>query len=776
MPMLITTTLTLAETLRRTREKPRSGRSAQSDRRVRGAIDQHLHHTAGAGAVPRDAVTGELHERVAYAAHHSAEQTLARMGSRPSGLTANEAIAARDLYGANVIPCPAGPGTLQRLLRAFANPFTGLLALTALVLLFTNPLDSALIAIMVIVSGILRAVQETRGDRAIKRLRQMVPATCLVTRGGQTRRIPVDELVPADILHVARGEIVPADARVISTKNLLIDQSLLTGESAPVEKVAASPDLEAPALVTDYDAYDGVVFAGTAVHAGSGTAVVLTTGPDTYLGQMTRVLDARAERTANDAGMSSTARILLLFIAVMVPIVFAVNLFARHDAMESLLFAAAVMVGITPQLLPAITTSCLARGAMALSKRQVIVKNLAAVQNLSAMDILCCDKTGTLTTNDGTGDVPRDGVLAATAALGTHGVDIKVLTGDNRRAAARACHEVGISARGPMLGPEVDLLTDEQLAARAERTRVFAEISPLQKARIVRVLREHGGHTVGFVGDGANDAPAMRTSDCGIALEGAVDVAREAADLVLLRSDLAAIDRAALEGRRAYGNLIKYIKVTASSNLGNVLSVLAAGAVLPFLPMTALQLIVLSLAYTAVCAALPWDRVDRSFLERPRAWQPRAIVRFMMRMAPASTLFDLLTFAFLFLVLCPAMAGGGWSELVAAGDGAGIARFVAVFQTGWFVVSMWTQSLVLHALRTQRRAVTGSRPGIPLAILTVAGLAICTALPFTPYGADLGLCPLPPAFFGWLVLLTCGYLSLAGFLKARYIQRYRELL
>ena len=784
MSMLTIRTLTLAEIMRRSREQQnptcRGGASARSGREI--------HATTGPGAVPRDAVEGQLHERVAYAARHTAGETLARMGTRTSGLDVSEITAARDLYGENVVTRRTHPHVGQQLLDAFANQFSAILAVTALILLVVNPLDAAIIGIMLLIAVALRLATEARSNDAASKLQQMIPATCQVARAGRSVLIPVEELVPADIIHLSAGEIVPADVRVIATKNLLVNESLITGESSPVEKVADAPALEASPVRMAHDALENIAFAGTAVHSGSATAVVLTTGNDTYLGQMARVMDTRATRTGHDAGVTGTAKILVRFMLIMVPLVLAVNLLAGRPWMDALLFSVAIVVGITPQLLPAIVSACLARGVISLSKRQVVVKNLAAIQNLSAMDVLCCDKTGTLTEPGnaedpvagghtvGVTEQPRHGVLAATAALGSHGVDIKVLTGDNRRSAVQACHEIGISSRHLMLGPEVDLLTDGQLAARAETTRIFAEVSPLQKARIVRVLREYDGHTVGFVGDGANDAPAMRVSDCGIALGSAVDVSREAADVVLLRDDLAGVDRAVLEGRRSYGNLVKYLKVTASSNFGNVLSVLVASALLPFLPMTALQLIVLSLAYTAICAALPWDGMDRSYLERPRAWQPKAVVRFMTRLGPVSTVFDLATFAFLFLALCPAVVGGDWGALVAIGSAEKLALFAATFQTGWFAASFWTQALVLCSLRTERSGIFGSRPGTALLVLMLVNCGIVSRLPYTGWGAAIGLAPLPVAFFGWLLLVTFGYLALADHAKRRYIARFGELL
>ena len=371
-------------------------------------------------------------------------------------------------------------------------------------------------------------------------------------------------------------------------------------------------------------------------------------------------------------------------------------------------------------------------------------------------------------------DPPKASAKAAVKELGDLGVAVKVLTGDNAAVAATVCEQVGIDARNMLTGADVDLLSDDELAERAERAGLFAKLSPLQKARIVEVLRTHGKHTVGFMGDGINDAAAMRASDCGISVDTAVDVAKESADIILLKKDLTVLAHGIVEGRRTYGNTIKYIKTTASSNFGNVLSVLVAAAFLPFLPMSALQLLLLGMAYTVSCAALPWDRVDESFLARPRTWDARGIVSFMLKIGPVSSIFDILTFAAMFWVVCPLVVGAPWDALT---DPAQRALFALVFQTGWFVESMWTQTLVIHLLRTERLPFVQSKPAASLTVLTVLGVGLVTAMPYVPgVNAALDLVPLPGAYFGVLAVMMIGYLLLTSIAKALYVRAHGELL
>lgn len=373
-------------------------------------------------------------------------------------------------------------------------------------------------------------------------------------------------------------------------------------------------------------------------------------------------------------------------------------------------------------------------------------------------------------------DPPKASAAGAVATLEAKGVAVKVLTGDNDRVAATVCEQIGIDASNVLLGSEIDALDDAELAERAEKTHLFAKLSPLQKARLVRVMRELLGHTVGFMGDGINDAAAMRASDCGISVDSAVDIAKESADIILLQKDLGVLERGIIEGRRTYGNLLKYLKTTVSSNFGNVLSVTVASLFLPFLPMSALQLVLLSLVYEIVCIALPWDTVDDAWTARPRAWDAASIKGFMLELGPVSSLFDIVTFAALFFVVCPATVGASWSELAAAGNVTGMATFAAIFQSGWFVESMWSQTLVINMLRSPRLPNPCDHAAPALCVLTVLGLALVTWLPASPIADALGLMPLPPSFFVLLIGIVAAYIALTQLAKRRYIARHGELL
>lgn len=373
-------------------------------------------------------------------------------------------------------------------------------------------------------------------------------------------------------------------------------------------------------------------------------------------------------------------------------------------------------------------------------------------------------------------DPPKASAAGAVATLEAKGVAVKVLTGDNDRVAATVCEQIGIDASNVLLGSEIDALDDAELAERAENTHLFAKLSPLQKARLVRVMRELLGHTVGFMGDGINDAAAMRASDCGISVDSAVDIAKESADIILLQKDLGVLERGIIEGRRTYGNLLKYLKTTVSSNFGNVLSVTVASLFLPFLPMSALQLVLLSLVYEIVCIALPWDTVDDAWTARPRAWDAASIKGFMLELGPVSSLFDIVTFAALFFVVCPAAVGASWAELAAVGDVAGMAAFTALFQSGWFVESMWSQTLVVHMLRSPRLPRPRDHAAPALCLLTVLGLVLVTWLPASPIADALGLMPLPASFFALLIGIVSAYIALTQLAKRRYIARHGELL
>ena len=947
--------------------------------RIIGSVSAHVRHSVSSAAAARR--TEGLDPEIARIGALEAAEVMDLLGCGPRGLTEQQAHRIRSVHGANIIAPEHHDPLAARLSRAFLTPFTLILLALAAISLYTNvylaapgdedPSTAIIIGVMVLISGGISFWQDTRGAAAANALKGLVSITCRCVREDTgAAEIPLADVVPGDLIELAAGDIIPADLRIVTAKDLFFTQAALTGESDPVEKTpAAIAEPAGRALVIDD--CTNFAFAGTTVQSGSGTGVVVTTGARTYLGGIASALDARPTTTSFDAGVASVSRVLVGFMLVMCPIVFVLCGLTKGDWLDALLFSISVAVGITPQMLPVIVTTCLARGAEAMRAKDVVVKEISSIQNLGAMDVLCCDKTGTLTrdkivlerhldvlgapsdrvlrhaylnslfqtglrnlmdeaiieraealaaggrsmdaragrTSPGTpgqagagaspaapqrtspeadaiaaareqwrlvdeipfdfdrrrmsvvvadeagkrqlitkgaveemldvcsevevgadvlpltpeqagrildrvrslnergmrvvgvaqrNDVPardltaddeRDMTLigylafldppkasakAAVDELSGLGVTVKVLTGDNAAVAATVCEQVGINARNMLTGAEIDMLSDEELAERAERTGLFAKLSPLQKARIVNVLRERGGKTVGFMGDGINDAAAMRASDCGISVDTAVDVAKESADIILLKKDLTVLAHGIVEGRRTYGNTIKYIKTTASSNFGNVLSVLAAAAFLPFLPMSALQLLLLGMAYTVSCAALPWDHVDESFLARPRTWDARGIVSFMLGLGPVSSIFDILTFAAMFWVVCPLVVGAPWAALT---DPAQRALFALVFQTGWFVESMWTQTLVIHLLRTERLPFVQSRPAASLTLLTMLGVGLVTAMPYVPgVNSALDLVPLPGVFFGVLATMMAGYLLLTSIAKVLYVRAHGELL
>lgn len=902
----------------------------------------------------RPAAHAGLSKNTIFAATHSAEDALVLLDAIADGLTAEHAAERLSAVGPNTIEAPTKT-LARRIADAFVDPFAGILAALALVSLYIDvlavpelqrdPSTVIVIGIMLLVSGGMKFIQEARSGNAAEALKDLVSNTCCALRDGERLEIPFDELVPGDVIRLSAGDMVPADARIITARDLFVIESALTGESEAVEKTAAITVAEgAGSSALPLSACKNIVFTGTSVQNGTAIALVVATGSDTYLGGIAKMLNGRGEKSAFDRGVSSVSMLLVRLMLVMAPAVFAINAATKGSVIDALLFATSVAVGITPQMLPVIVTTSLSQGAKDLARRQVIVKELPAIQNLGAMDVLCCDKTGTLTEDrivlerylntDGNEDArvlrhaflnsffqtglknlidlavidradvtpstvapdstlgqslrdrytkvdevpfdftrrrlsvvvadaqgktqmvtkgaaeemleicsfvevdcvaqplsenklaqirkqvaglnaeglrviavaqktnprcvgefgiadecdmvlmgflafldpPKASAAGAVATLEAKGVAVKVLTGDNDRVAATVCEQIGIDASNVLLGSEIDALDDAELAERAENTHLFAKLSPLQKARLVRVMRELLGHTVGFMGDGINDAAAMRASDCGISVDSAVDIAKESADIILLQKDLGVLERGIIEGRRTYGNLLKYLKTTVSSNFGNVLSVTVASLFLPFLPMSALQLVLLSLVYEIVCIALPWDTVDDAWTARPRAWDAASIKGFMLELGPVSSLFDIVTFAALFFVVCPAAVGASWAELAAIGDVAGMAAFTALFQSGWFVESMWSQTLVVHMLRSPRLPRPRDHAAPALCVLTVLGLVLVTWLPTSPITDALGLMPLPPSFFALLIGIVAAYIALTQLAKRRYIARHGELL
>ena len=868
------------------------------------------------------------------AAREEPVQALARLQSRTDGLDAAEAARRLARDGPNEIAHEAPlPGWL-RLWRCYVNPFN--LLLTALALLSFLSADSkatVVIGAMVALSTVIRFVQEGRSHRAAEGLRALVTNTATVIRRASAvqavappQEVAVRDLVAGDVVALSAGDMIPADCRVLSARDLFVAQAAMTGESLPVEKFVRGLSAPGSAALDQ----PNLLFMGTNVVSGTATALVVATGPRSYFG--TLAAHATATETAPNAfqaGVNSVSWLLIRFAAVMVPIVFFVNGFTKGDWLQAFLFALSVAVGLTPEMLPMIVTSTLAKGAVLLSRKKVVVKRLDAIQNFGAMDILCTDKTGTLTQDkvalarhadaygqdtdevlnfaylnshyqtglknlldravldhvelaavlklkdayrkvdeipfdferrrmsvvvaalvagqdhhhelickgaveevlaactqvrtqeatdasldgersmptlpldpalrvrtqavtaglnavglrvvavavktlppgqttysvaDETGltligyvaflDPPKESAAPALKQLAAHGISVKVLTGDNEPVTVHVCAQVGLPTDRVLLGAQVEALSDDALKAAAEAHIIFAKLTPLHKERIVRALRA-SGHVVGFMGDGINDAPALRAADIGISVDSAVDIAKEAADIILLEKSLLVLDEGVVEGRTTFCNMLKYIRMTASSNFGNVLSVLVASAFLPFLPMLPLQLLVQNLLYDIGQTGIPFDNVDPELVTRPLKWHPADIGRFMLFFGPISSLFDIITFAVMWWVF----------------EANSVAR-QTLFQSGWFVVGLLTQTLVVHMVRTPKLPFVQSHAAAPLMAMTLAIVALGLWLPNGSLAGYFRLQALPAAYYGWLAAILLGYGLLTTLMKRVYIRRF----
>ena len=828
-------------------------------------------------------------DRLTWAAQTDEANLRTALNVPENGLTEEMAEEARDRYGRNVLPTSQRTPLYKRLAAAFINPFTVVLVLLAIFSALTNvamvdPGDESwatviIITIMVLISGILRFVQETRSGNVAAKLSEMIHTTVCVTREGEKKEIPLEEIVVGDIVSLSAGDMLPADVRILRAKDLFLSQSSLTGESEPVEKSGAVCQ-----TVGSLTECGNLAFMGSTVVSGSATAVVLAVGHDTMLGAMAKALNVKPPKTTFEKGVNSVSWVLIRFMLLMVPIVLLINGLSDGDWIQAGLFAISIAVGLTPEMLPMIVTTSLAKGAMTMSREKVIIKDLNAIQNLGAMDILCTDKTGTLTQDkvvleyhlnvDGEPDdrvlrhaflnsyfqtglknlidiavidkqrqlgadeliarfekvdeipfdferrrmsvVVRDrkgktqlvtkGAVEEMLACCTHAESkgkIVPLTDKVRAYVLRKADELnGGGMRVIAVAQKTNPAPEGQFSTADEKDMVLigflAFLDPpkettrdaihalreygvgvkiltgdTQKARVVTVLRQKG-HSVGYMGDGINDAAAMKAADVGISVDTAVDIAKESASVVLLEKDLMVLEKGVIEGRKIYANMMKYIKMTAASNFGNMFSVLAASAFLPFLPMASLHLILLNLIYDISCTAIPWDNVDAEYLKVPRTWDASGISRFMLWMGPVSSLFDIATYLLLYFVIAPMACGGlTFAQLT---DPAMQDKFAALFQTGWFIESMWTQTLVMHMIRTKKLPFIQSRASLPVMLLTMLGIAVVTLLPFTPLAAPLGLCALPPVYFGYLALIVLGYMVLATLMKKLYIRKYHELL
>lgn len=881
---------------------------------------------------------GEIRERLMHSALSLEEELFASLHTSGEGMNEESVDLSRDEFGSNIITRRKGNSLFKRVCAAFINPFTAVLFALAVVSAFTDiilaePGDKnyatvIIIITMVMISGILRFVQETRSGNAAAKLSGMIHTTTCVKRAGyEKEEIPLEDVVTGDIIFLSAGDMIPADVRILSAKDMFVSQSALTGESEPVEKYAFCGNEKA--ALTEIT---NLAFMGSNVVSGSAKAAAVAVGNDTMLGAMAKELDEKPPKTHFEKGVNSVSWVLIRFMLIMVPIVLFINGFTKGDWMQATLFAISIAVGLTPEMLPMIVTTSLARGAVAMSRKKVIIKNLNAIQNLGSIDILCTDKTGTLTqdkvvleyhldiqgnedervlrhaflnsyfqtglknlidiaviakqkemgeealmssytkmdeipfdfnrrrmsvvVSDKAGktqmitkgaveemlkcctyteykgrvqplteeirafvlarsdalnakgmrviavaqktgpapvgqfsvadetdmvligflaflDPPKETTAAAVDALKGYGVGVKILTGDNEKVTCCICDQVGLNTGSILLGTDLDFMSDGELALKAETTEVFAKLSPSQKARVVRVLRKNG-HSVGYMGDGINDAAAMKASDVGISVDTAVDIAKESADVVLLEKDLMVLEDGIIEGRKTYANMIKYIKMTASSNFGNMFSVLVASAFLPFLPMESIHLILLNLIYDISCTAIPWDNVDQEYLKVPRKWEASSISKFMLWIGPTSSVFDMTTYLLMYFVICPAVCGGQLYHTIT--DHTVRELYIAVFQAGWFIESMWSQTLVIHMIRTPKIPFLQSRASLPMFCLTFLGIAVITVIPFTPLGLLLGFAKLPPVYFAWLGATILCYMILATVVKNMYVHRYKELL
>ena len=881
-------------------------------------------------------------ERLIAALQEPLESTFATYKTSALGLVDDQVEENRDTYGENVITKGQEDSMIKKIYESIINPFTVILLVIALVSFITNvwlakpgeqdPTTSIIIVTLVLISGGIRFIQELRSDKAASNLSRMIVNTATVLRDGAEQEIPIDEIVVGDVIKLSAGDMIPADVVLIDSRDFFVQQSGLTGESDAVEKVclrkADSQNLDS--LLES----ESLAFMGTNVISGRATAVVLVVGDETMMGAIEQTINTYDEPTSFEREMNTISWLLIRLMLVMVPVVFVINGLTDGDWLEAGVFALSVGVGLTPEMLPMIITASLAKGSIIMAKEKVVIKKLNAIQDLGAIDILCTDKTGTLTQDeivleypldihgeldlsvlrraylnsyfqtglknlmdraiinrtqkeakkheivrdldqtfhkidelpfdferrrmsvivkdeDGvvsmvtkgaleemlsvstyveykgeikrltdevrqevlaevaqlneqglrvlgvsyktdldendifsvederdmilTGylaflDPPKPSAAPAIKALAEYGVTTKILTGDNEKVTQAVCEKVGLDVERILLGSEIDTMTDQELAQVVETTTVFAKLSPDQKARIILCLKNNG-HKVGYMGDGINDAPSMKVSDVGISVDTAVDIAKETADVILLDKDLMVLEKGLVEGRKVYANMTKYIKMTVSSNFGNIFSLLFASIFLPFLPMAPVHLIVLNLIYDLSCIALPFDNVDKEFLKKPRIWEANSIMRFMAWIGPISSVFDIITYMLLYFLVVPMILGHGYNH-----GAVDAAAFIMVFQTGWFIESMWSQTMVIHMLRSPKLPFIQSRPAFSVVVTTLAAAFFVTSLPYSPLASILKLSQLNGLYFVLLFAIIVLYMLSVTVVKRIYIKKYKEWL
>jgi Mg2+-importing ATPase len=836
-------------------------------------------------------------------------QALKALNTRPEGLTSNEAKARLLKYGENRPIESKRKSLIIRIIEVFKDPLILLLSFMAIISFITGDMKAAIVIMaMVLMSSALRLSQELKADNAAEKLKEMVKTTATVSRDGKKQDIPLHLLVPGDIIHLSAGDLVPADVRIISSKDIFVNQSALTGESLPVEK-------HAPKVVPGSNALElgNICFMGTNIESGIAEAVVINTGTRTYFSSIAESI-LKESPNSFDEGIRNYAMFNIKLILVMAPLVLLINGITKGNWFEAFLFALAVVIGLAPEMMSMIVNVTLANGATRMAEKKVIIKKLHSIQNLGAMDVLCTDKTGTITEGrivlekhldvegnennfrvleyaylnsvyqtgmknvlddailahaelepklkarqnfrkideitfdferrrmsvivqeddknpmlickgaveevlgvcdlaeargqrfklekghlakakeivDGLNnqgfrviavayketekarkayniadeshlvlsgfiaflDPPKESAIEAIRELREHGVHVKILTGDSELVTKNICSKVGIHAERFLLGNDIEKMSDERLGKEAEHIAIFAKLLPKHKERIINALRKNG-HVVGFLGDGINDAPALRASDVGISVDTAVDIAKETSTVILLEKDLTVLTEGVKQGRGVFGNIIKYIKMAASSTFGNMFSVVGGSVFLPFLPMLPIQILVNNLLYDFSQTTIPSDGVDKEWLKKPRKWTLDSIKRFIFLIGPISSIFDFLTF-FAMLYLFNAWANP------------------ALFQTGWFIESLFTQTLIIHVIRTNKIPFLQSNASLQIILSTSLVCLIGMALPYSPIGPALGLVPLPDGYWVFLGVTIAAYLALTQIVKAWFIRKFGE--
>ena len=861
----------------------------------------------------------------------SKEELFEKLNSSEKGLSKHEAHKRILKFGKNIISENKKANPLLVIFENIKNPLTLMLIVLASVSLYMDDVRTAVVVGgMTLLSVALSSMQEFRSSKAAEKLSSMVSSTVAVLRQDrdhipseipnqfgiklqephlQAVEIPIKDIVPGDIVQLSAGDIIPADLRIISSKDLFLNQASLTGEAMPVEKVAMNDRHEIESMLSAYN----ICFMGSSIESGTAIGMVCTTGKETYLGSIAKVIESAAEPTSFDIGIKKFTWLMLRFMFVMVPVVMLVNGFLKHDWMGAFLFGLSVAVGLAPEMLPMIVTVNLSKGAFALSKQKVIVKKLSAIQNFGAMDVLCTDKTGTLTqdkiileqhvnvngekcnhvlelaylnsfhqtglknlldvavlehseieglainefpnkideipfdfnrkrmsvvvgktdnshllitkgaveemvkvctlvekngeilpldsnmyddifnlvneyNNDGfrviavayknipdsqqayaiqdeSGmilagfmsflDPPKESAKKAIKILNEYGVSVKVLTGDNERVTKKICKDVGLDITAIYQGADIDAMNEDELKLAVEKANVFAKLSPDNKARIVSALRQNG-HTVGFMGDGINDAPALKLADVGISVDTAVDIAKETADIILMERSLLVLEQGILLGRKVFANIIKYIKMGSSSNYGNMFSVVGASAILPFIPMHPIQIVTNNFLYDLSQSTTPTDHVDDELIKKPKKWDIADIKNFMLIVGPTSSVFDYITFGVMIYVF------DAWHN-------------EALFQTGWFVESLISQTLIVHIIRTNKIPFFQSTASLPVILMTATIMCLGIWLPFSPFASSLGLVALPTEYWSILVVMMIGYIFLTQSVKMYYIKKFARI-